>query len=92
MNRPIPEVLMDALRKQFPRLLMGDIDGDDVYLLMAKKNGQPQRHCLRYLADDNFKTAVRVADSGLDNLLLLCGKDGFKLQLLAPDDEEEQQP
>jgi hypothetical protein len=88
--RPIPDPIMLMLKQRFPGLLMGDIDGDDVYLLMAKKNGQPQRHCVRYLASPNFKTAVRVADSGLDNLLMLCGKDGFRLDLLVP--EEEQQP
>jgi hypothetical protein len=77
---------MIALKQQFPRLLAGDIDGDDVFLLMADKKGRPH-HAVYYIASPNFKTAVRVADSGLDNLLMLCGQDGFKLQLLPPEDD-----
>jgi hypothetical protein len=84
--RPIPNPIMQMLKQQFPNLLLGDIDGDDVFLLMAKKNGQPQHYCTRYLASPNFKTAVRVADSGFDNLLMLCEKDGFRLDLLVPEE------
>jgi hypothetical protein len=29
-------------------------------------------------------TAVRVCDSGVDNLEMLCGEEGFNLTLLAP--------
>jgi hypothetical protein len=72
---------MDALKEAFPRLLAGDIDGDDVYLLMADESGRPG-DAVHYIASPDFQTAVRVADSGLENLLMLCGEDGFRLRLL----------
>ena len=78
---------MAMLRKQFPRLLAGNIEGDDVYLLMMDDKGQPHE-AVRYVASPEFMTAVRVCDSGLDNLDMLCGEKGFKFTLLAPRDDE----
>jgi hypothetical protein len=88
MNRPIPEPIVNALRQHFPRLLLGDIEGDDVYLLMTDKRGRPH-HAVRYIAGPSFMTAVRVCESGLDNLLMLCGETGFRLELLTPAQHEE---
>jgi hypothetical protein len=82
-KRPIPDPILRALRDQFPRLLAGDIDGDQVVLLMADEKGQPD-HAVLYIAGPKFLTAVRVADSGTANLDLLCGEGGFELDLLAP--------
>lgn len=87
MNRPVPEPIIHALRRHFPRLLLGDIEGDDVYLLMADKRGRPH-HAVRYIAVPSFMTAVRVCESGLDNLLMLCGETGFGLELRAPAQNE----
>jgi hypothetical protein len=50
---------------------------------MANKKGRPH-HAVRYVASPSFMTAVRVADSGLDNLEMLCGQTGFEVTLLAP--------
>jgi hypothetical protein len=66
---------------------MTDIDGKDVYLLMGDKRGQPH-HAVHYIADANFLTAIRVAESGLDNLAMLCGDGGFKMNLLVPAQHE----
>jgi fructose 1,6-bisphosphatase len=85
-NRPIPELLTIVLKEQFSGLFAGDIDGDDVYLLMADRKGRPH-HAVHYIASPDFQTAVRVADSGLDNLLMLVGKDGLNFQLLVPQDD-----
>jgi hypothetical protein len=81
-GKPLPEVILHMLREQFPRLLTADIDGKDVYLLMGDKRGRP-KHAIHYIADHNFAIAVRVAESGPDNLAMLCG-DGFQMKLLAP--------
>jgi len=67
---------MDALRRRFPRLLHGVIEGGDVYLLMADCKGQPGE-AIHYRAWPEFRTAIRVFDSGVDNFDLLCGEDGF---------------
>jgi hypothetical protein len=85
-TRSIPSPIMVALKKQFPRLLAGDIEGEDVYLLMADDKGEPFEG-VRYIASPEFLTAVRVYDSGIDNFLMLVGKPGgFKMPLLAPED------
>ena len=79
-SRPIPEILIELLRKQFPGVRMGDIEDDDVYLLM------PDGYAYHYLAGEDFKTAIRVADSGIENLRTLVQGHGFKLTLLAPEE------
>jgi hypothetical protein len=84
MARSIPEPIILALREQFfPKLLAGEMEGDDVYLLMADKKGRPD-HAVHYIASDDFKTAVRVADSGAGNLLMLCERGGFRVTLVPP--------
>jgi hypothetical protein len=79
--REIPAPIMNMLRQRFPRLLHGLIadNGDDVYLILPDRRGQPE--AVRYRAGDDFKTAVRVADSGLGNLRTLC-TGGFPMTLL----------
>lgn len=81
-ERSIPEPIMLVLRERFPRLLQGEIEGEDVYLLMSDSKGQPH-HAVRYIASPEFLTAVRVADSGLANLEMLASGD-FTMTLLAP--------
>ena len=85
-QRPVPVLLVNMLRERFPRLLQADLDGEDVYLLMGDKKGRPH-HAIRFVADDNFMTAVRVAESVLDNLAMLWG-DGFKMTLHPPAQHE----
>src|SRR5262249_9011551 len=74
----VPAPIMSMLRRQFPRLVHGVIEGDDVFLAMTDRKGRLE--AVRYRASAEFLTAVRVADSGLDNHLTLCGKGGFKIQ------------
>ena len=83
--RTIPEPIINALRRQFPRLLTGEIEGDDVYLLMVDAKGTP-RQAIHYIAGADFMTAMRVCDSGIDNFVTLCGEEGFHLTLLSPRD------
>jgi hypothetical protein len=80
--REIPEPLILALREQFPRLITGNMEGDNVYLLMADDKGQPG-HAVHYVAGPEFMTAVRVYDSGLANLEMLA-KTGFAMSLHPP--------
>jgi hypothetical protein len=82
--RAIPEPLILALREQFPRLIQGEIEGDDVYLLMADDKGRPAE-AVHYVAGAEFMTAVRVCDSGLGNLKMLCGEAGFPMSLHPPE-------
>jgi hypothetical protein len=85
MTKPqrIPEPNVNALRRQFPRLLLGEIEGDDIYLVMADDRGRPHE-AVHYVATPNFMTAVRVCNSGGDNFEMLCGEIGFEMTLLAP--------
>jgi hypothetical protein len=83
-QRHIPAPLMNVLREQFPQLIHGVLEGEDVFLVMADKKGRP-REAVHYRASAEFMTAVRVAESGVDNLLMLIGRSGFKMTLLAPE-------
>jgi len=83
LPRPVPPPLVNALRRQFPKLLDAFLEGENnVHLLMADKRGRPH-HVERYIADPAFLTAVRVADSGLDNLRMLVQGGGFQMTLEA---------
>jgi hypothetical protein len=83
-RRPVPDPIMIALRRNFPRLVHAEIEGEnDIYLLIADKRGRPH-HAVHYVASPSFMTAVRVAESGLNNLLMLVEKGDFKIELLAP--------
>lgn len=84
-QRLIPAPLVSILRKRFPRLVGGVIENDDVYLCVPDRRGRPE--AWRYRASPEFMTAVRVAESGLDNLLTLIGPDGFKLTLEVPEED-----
>ena len=87
-QRLVPAPILNMLRKKFPRLIGAVIEnGDDVYLLIADKKGR-LRESVHYVADDDFLTAVRVAESGLDNLLMLIGPNGLRVTLHPPQDEE----
>jgi hypothetical protein len=82
-QRSIPEPLVNMLREQFPRLLDAVLeDKNDVYLLMADKKGRPH-HAVHYVAGPSFMTAVRVCESGLDNLAVLW-EGGFEMTLHPP--------
>jgi hypothetical protein len=81
--RAIPEPLILLLRKQFPKLITGNMEGDNVYLLMADDKGQPDV-AVHYVAGPEFMTAVRVYESGGANLEMLCGEEGFCLALAPP--------
>jgi hypothetical protein len=61
MKRDIPEPIMNALREHFPKLLQGEIDGDDVYLLMADDKGRP--HHIRSRPEGQFKRTRPQADN-----------------------------
>jgi hypothetical protein len=87
-QRQIPEPLVIMLRERFPKLLDAFLEGEnDVYLLMADKRGRPH-HAVHYIASPAFMTAVRVCDSGLDNLATLVEGGGFEMTLLAPEQQE----
>jgi hypothetical protein len=86
-DRPIPEPIMNAMRRHLPRLFAGWIDGDDVYLQMVDDEGQPENRVVRYRASPEFKTAVRVCDSGAaENIKALFGAPGgWDMKLLPPE-------
>jgi hypothetical protein len=82
-QRSIPIPIMNVLRRHFPRLMHGVIEGDNVYLVMTNKVGQ-HHEAIHYRASPEFMTAVRVAESGVDNLKMLFGEAGFQMGLLVP--------
>jgi len=87
-QRLVPAPIVNMLRNRFPRIIGAVIEGDDdVYLLMPDRKGR-ELEALRYRASAEFMTAVRVADSGLDNLLMLVRSNGFSMTLLPPSEDE----
>jgi len=74
--RVIPDPILNAIQRKNPEVLDGFIDGDDVYLIIDTK-------AVRYIADPDFKTAMRVWDSGIKNWNTLCD-GGFDITLRAP--------
>jgi hypothetical protein len=83
-QRLIPAPIMCAMQDQFPQLIHGMIEGEDVFLLFADRPDA----VIRYRASAEFMTAVRVAESGVENFWTLVGPGGFKMMLLAPEDHE----
>jgi hypothetical protein len=82
-QRPVPDPIVNMLRERLPKLLYAVLEGEnDVYLLMANKKGLLD-HAVHYVAGPSFMTAVRVCESGLDNLAMLWG-DGFEMTLHPP--------
>lgn len=84
-GRPLPKPIINALREGFPLLVDGIIKGDDVFLIMPMPlpDDQEALTATHYIASPEFLTAVRVAESGGDNLEILC-EGGFEMLLLAP--------
>jgi hypothetical protein len=64
------------------------MEGENVLLLMADDKGRPDE-AVHYVASPGFMTAVRVWDSGSDNLEMLCGDTGWELGLFAPAEAEK---
>jgi len=83
--RRVPEPFVIMMREKFPKLLDAVLEGEnDVYLLMGpptNKRGRPH-HAVHYIASPGFLTAVPVADSGPDNLLMLI-EGSFQMELWA---------
>jgi hypothetical protein len=69
--------------RNFVACFDGEIEGEDVYLLMADAKGR-SHHAVHYVASPDFMKAVRVCDSGIENFDRLCGEEGFELTLLSP--------
>jgi hypothetical protein len=82
-KRPIPKPIINAWREEFRSVLDGEIEGEDVYLLMADPKGR-SHHVVHYVASPDFMKAVRACDSGIENFDRLCGEEGFELTLLSP--------
>jgi hypothetical protein len=58
-RRPIPEPILHALREHFPRLIHGEMEGENVLLLMADDKGRPDE-AVHYVASPGFMTAVQA--------------------------------
>jgi hypothetical protein len=82
-SRPIPEPIMDTLREEFPKLLAGDLEGEDVYLLLADDKGEPGE-AVHFVAGADFMRAVEAYDRGIESLEKLGGEPGFQITLLPP--------
>jgi hypothetical protein len=82
-QRLIPAPIVCALQDQLPQLIFGMIEGEDVFLLFADRPNE----VVRYRASAEFMTAVRVAESGVENFRTLIGPNGFKINLLVPEED-----
>ena len=93
--RPIPEVLMIAMRRDGHRMLrkakMGEIDGNDVYLLFRKPGREP--YAMHFVVDEKGKETIDTYYSDYAKFVKMVddGAAGFDLAA-PPEDEDEPDP
>jgi hypothetical protein len=90
-GNPLPQPLINALKRSFPGLVHGVIKGNDVFLIAPMPLSGGNQEALvatHYIASPEFLTAVRIAESDEYNLKILC-EAGFEMMLRAPRGEEK---
>src|SRR5262249_1725285 len=88
--RPIPEPLMNAIRgdRRLRRAISGEIDGDDVYILIRKPGREP--YAMHFVASESAKETLNTYYSDFEKFMKRVDEGTANFDLMAPPEDEDE--